>query len=356
MLKVRVLVVDDSLTVRNHLIEVLRSDPELDVIGEAGDGKRAIELCQTLRPDVITLDMMLPVMSGLAITEYVMAYCPTPILVVSSSTNRGELYKTYDALAAGAVDVFEKPTGHEADGVWERGLIATVKIVSRIRVITHLRAKLGPAARTGAGAASSVTLAHGARKRIIGIGGSTGAPAAMVEILRGLPKGFSTPILLVIHIGVAFSASFANWLDDQSTLPVRYATDGEPLPALGSAGVVMAPPGVHLVVQDSRLRLIGGPERNSCRPSVDVLFESLAQAHGPESVACLLTGMGKDGAAGLLALRRAGALTIAQDEASCVIFGMPREAIELRAVDRVLSLEQIPPALTAVACEAGARS
>ncbi len=178
----------------------------------------------------------------------------------------------------------------------------------------------------------------------------------MVEILRGLPKGFSTPILLVIHIGVAFSASFANWLDDQSTLPVRYATDGEPLPALGSAGVVMAPPGVHLVVQDSRLRLTAGPERNSCRPSIDVLFESLAQAHGPESVACLLTGMGKDGAAGLLALRRAGALTIAQDEASCVIFGMPREAIELRAVDRVLSLEQIPPALTAVACEAGARS
>src|ERR1700720_804064 len=128
MSKIRVLVVDDSVTARKHLMEVLRADPELEVAGEAEDGKRAIELCQTLRPDVITLDMMLPLMSGVAVTEYVMAYSPTPILIVSSSTNRGDLYKTYDALAAGAVDVFEKPTGTELDGVWERGLISAVKI------------------------------------------------------------------------------------------------------------------------------------------------------------------------------------------------------------------------------------
>src|SRR5437899_360930 len=144
MAKTRVLVVDDSLTARKHLVEILSADPELEVAGEAEDGKRAIELCRALRPDVVTLDMMLPVMSGLAVTEYVMAYCPTPILIVSSSTNRGELYKTYDALAAGAVDVFEKPSGRGPDGAWERGLVASVKIVSRIRVITHIRGRLEP--------------------------------------------------------------------------------------------------------------------------------------------------------------------------------------------------------------------
>src|SRR5271170_2978868 len=157
MTKTRVLVVDDSLTARKHLVDVLNADPELEVAGEAEDGKSAIELCRTLRPDVITLDMMLPIMSGVAVTEYVMAYCPTPILIVSSSTNRGELYKTYDALAAGAVDVFEKPSGTDPDGVWERGLVASVKSVSRIRVITHIRGRLGPLGQTPAPSASFAT-------------------------------------------------------------------------------------------------------------------------------------------------------------------------------------------------------
>ena len=349
MAKTRVLVVDDSLTARKHLIEILNSDPELEVAGEAEDGKRAIELCRALRPDVITLDMMLPVMSGVAVTEYVMAYCPTPILVVSASTNRGELYKTYDALAAGAVDVFEKPSGKDPDGVWERGLVASVKIVSRIRVITHIRGRLGQAPT----APPSFATSNGSvQKSIIAIGGSTGGPAAIVEILRGLPAGFPIPILLVIHIGEPFSAAFAEWLDSFSALRVRFANDGENLPAFGQAGMVMAAPGFHLVVQRGKLRLTRDPERNSCRPSVDVLFESLARELGGQTAACLLSGMGRDGAAGLLALRHSGALTIAQDEASSVVFGMPREAIQIGAAARVLALSQIAPALTAVAREA----
>jgi two-component system chemotaxis response regulator CheB len=352
MTKTRVLVVDDSLTARKHLVEVLSSDPELEVAGEAEDGKRAIELCRALRPDVITLDMMLPVMSGVAVTEYVMAYCPTPILVVSASTNRGELYKTYDALAAGAVDVFEKPSGKDPDGVWERGLVASVKIVSRIRVITHIRGRLGQSLATPA---SFATPNGSAQKSIIAIGGSTGGPAAIVEILRGLPAGFPIPILLVIHIGEPFSVAFAEWLDGLSPLRVRYANDGENLPAFGQAGMVMAPPGFHLVVQQGKLRLTRDPERNSCRPSVDVLFESLAQELGSQAAACLLTGMGRDGAAGLLALRHAGALTVAQDEATSVVFGMPREAIQMGAAGRVLALDQIAPTLIAVAREAELR-
>jgi len=352
MAKTRVLVVDDSLTARKHLVEVLSNDPELEVAGEAEDGKRAIELCRALRPDVITLDMMLPVMSGVAVTEYVMAYCPTPILVVSASTNRGELYKTYDALVAGAVDVFEKPSGKEPDGVWERGLVASVKIVSRIRVITHIRGRLG---QSPAASPNFATSNGSAQKSIVAIGGSTGGPAAIVEILRGLPAGFPIPILLVIHIGEPFSAAFAEWLDGMSPLRVRYASDGENLPVFGQAGMVMAPPGFHLVVQRGKLRLTRDPERNSCRPSVDVLFESLAKELGSQAAACLLTGMGRDGAAGLLALRHKGALTVAQDEATSVVFGMPKEAIQIGAAGRVLALDQIAPALIAIAREAELR-
>jgi two-component system chemotaxis response regulator CheB len=355
MQKTRVLVVDDSLTARKHLIEVLSADPELEVAGEAEDGKRAIELCRALRPDVITLDMMLPIMSGVAVTEYVMAYCPTPILVVSSSTNRGELYKTYDALAAGAVDVFEKPSGKDPEGVWERGFVASVKIAARIRVITHIRGRLGSLGQSPSAPPNFAGSNGWAHKSIIAIGGSTGGPAAIVEILRGLPAGFPIPILLVIHIGEPFSAAFAEWLDGLSPLRVRYASDGENLPVVGQAGMVRAPAGFHLAVQRGKLRLTRDPERNSCRPSVDVLFESLAKELGSQTAACLLTGMGRDGAMGLLALRHAGALTIAQDEGSSVVFGMPKEAIQMGAAARVLALDQIAPALTAVAREAELR-
>jgi two-component system chemotaxis response regulator CheB len=219
-------------------------------------------------------------------------------------------------------------------------------------VITHIRGRLGQSLATPA---SFATPNGSAQKSIIAIGGSTGGPAAIVEILRGLPAGFPIPILLVIHIGEPFSVAFAEWLDGLSPLRVRYANDGENLPAFGQAGMVMAPPGFHLVVQQGKLRLTRDPERNSCRPSVDVLFESLAQELGSQAAACLLTGMGRDGAAGLLALRHAGALTVAQDEATSVVFGMPREAIQMGAAGRVLALDQIAPTLIAVAREAELR-
>ena len=142
MPKIRVLVVEDSMTIRKRIVEVLAADAGLEVVGEGEDGRAAIELTASLRPDVITLDMMLPVMTGLAATEYIMAYTPTPILIVSASTNRGEVFRTYDALAAGAVDVLDKPLGDEIDDVWERKLVSAVKLVSRIKVVTHVRAKL----------------------------------------------------------------------------------------------------------------------------------------------------------------------------------------------------------------------
>jgi len=350
MTTIRVLVVEDSLTARKYLCEVLATDPQICVVGEAEDGKRAIELCSELRPDVVTMDMMLPFMTGLSATEYIMAHCPTPILIVSSSTNRGELFKTYDALAAGAVDVLDKPSGNETNAVWDRKLIATVKLVSRIRVITHPRARLAGYAQTRSAATHTpLVTANGARAcQVIGMGASTGGPGAIVEVLRALPVDFQIPILLVLHIGEPFGEAFAEWLDGQTHRRVVYAQEGMAVAAL-SGRVAMAPPNWHLAVRSGRLRLTQDAERHSCRPSVDVLFESLAQEYGAAATTCLLTGMGRDGASGTLSVRQAGGHTLAQDEASCVVYGMPREAVNLGAVEQVLPLQEIGTALKGLA-------
>jgi two-component system chemotaxis response regulator CheB len=346
MARIRVLVVEDSATVRERLCSVLAADPDVDLVGEAHDGRQAIELCRALRPDVVTMDMMLPAMSGLAATEYIMAHYPTPILVVSSSFNRGEIFKTYDALAAGAVDVLEKPNGEEAEGDWERRFLSTLKLVSRIRVITHPRARLKTyALSTPTPAAAQPETVHPIK--VAAIGASTGGPSAVVDVIGALPRDFSPPVLLVLHLNPKFGFAFADWLDEQSERRAAFARDGE-LVAEAAGRVIMAPPDHHMLVRDGRIRLHDGPQRFSCRPSVDVLFESVAHEYGPLATACLLTGMGRDGASGLLAIRAAGGMTIAQDEATSVVYGMPREAALLGAAVRVLPLREIGPALAAL--------
>jgi two-component system chemotaxis response regulator CheB len=359
MMKLRVLVVDDSLTVRRRLCEILTADPDLQVVGEAEDGKQAIELCRQLRPDVMTLDMVMPVMSGVAATEYIMAYTPTPILIVSASMNRGELFKTYDALAAGAIDVLEKPTAESLDAGWEQRFVAAVKLIAKIKVITHVRARLSGAERGMAavpGSAQSPTpkrqdLPQSRRYNVVAIGASTGGPAAIVNVLKALPPKLRVPVIFVLHIGEPFAASFVEWLEHQTPHRVAYARDREPIESLRGQ-VIMAPPGRHLTVGGGRLHLNTDPPRHSCRPSVDVLFESLAVESGTEAVACLLTGMGRDGAAGLLAIRRAGGFTVAQDESTSVIYGMPREAVLIGAAQSVLPLDQIGPQIVQLLGEA----
>lgn len=357
MAKVRVLVVEDSLTIRKRLVEVLEQTPNFEVVGEAEDGRQAIDRCLALRPDAVTMDMMLPVMTGLAATEYIMAHCPTPILVVSASFNRGEVFKTYDALAAGAVEVIEKPTGHEPPGVWEREFLSTLKIVSRVRVITHPRARLNGTSRDprsgDARQPSDPCPKPGTSNEprpisLVALGASTGGPNALVEVLRALPKELDAPVLVVLHIGASFAPAFGEWMGTQVPRAVAFARGGESVRSLNGR-VLFAPPDRHLIVRGGRLDLTDEPERHSCKPSVDVLFESIAREQGPETAACLLTGMGRDGALGLLALRRSGAATIAQDEATSVIYGMPREAAVLGAAERILPLGEIGAALGALA-------
>ncbi|GLY17634.1 chemotaxis-specific protein-glutamate methyltransferase CheB [Kineosporia rhizophila] len=344
---IRVLVVEDSRTVRARIVAALRSDPAFEVVGEAGDGETAIQECQRLRPDLVTMDMMLPGLSGLAATEQLMQHCPTPILVISSADNRAGFIDTIAALDAGAVDVLDKPLGRDTTGgndAWDREFLRTCRLVSRIRVIRRIGHHASvPAARTPEPLPPQADPSH--PYSLVAIGASTGGPTAVATVLRTLPATFALPILLVLHVHESFGNAFASWLAEATDRRVRLAVSGEPLTNVRPGEVVMAPPGRHLRVRSNTLLLTDEPERHSCRPSVDVLFESLAQSHGPRVAACLLTGMGKDGAAGMLEIDRTGGLTIAQDEATSVVFGMPGEAVRLGGAQHVLPIDRIGPAL-----------
>jgi two-component system chemotaxis response regulator CheB len=221
-------------------------------------------------------------------------------------------------------------------------------LVSRIRVITHPRGRLKAFGRPIPERPPAIDApACNRRCELVAIGASTGGPGALVEILRALPPAFRLPVLLVLHIAEPFGAAFADWLDAQTSRPVALANDGDPIAGLAGR-VVMAPAGQHLVTRNGRLRLTLDPERHSCRPSVDVLFESVAEDYGGSAAGCLLTGMGRDGALGLLKIRQAGGTTIAQDEATSVVYGMPREAVLLGAAIHLLRLDEIGPSLASL--------
>jgi two-component system, chemotaxis family, protein-glutamate methylesterase/glutaminase len=280
-----------------------------------------------------------------------MAEHPTPILVVSSADRR-ELFSTYNALAAGAVDVLEKPRGDATDADWGRRLCAAVRLVSRIRVITHPRARLDGRGRAGETLAQALPPAPAPALpqdtlHAVALGSSTGGPGALTDLMRALPAGFRPPILCVQHIAASepFAVAFSDWLAGQTGRDVSYARDRTPVASLVGR-VVLAPPDRHMLVREGMVRLSDAPPRHSCRPSVDVLFDSVAAEYGPSAAGCLLTGMGRDGAEGLLAMRARGAVTFAQDEASCVVYGMPREAALLGAAAYVLPPARIAARLT----------
>lgn len=341
---IRVLLVDDSLTVRQALRAVLERDPDVHVVGEANDGGAVLGLVTTLRPDVVVLDMVMPGTNGVVATEQIMAHCPTPILIVSSSVNRGEMFDTYAALAAGAVDVLDK--AHAGDEEWDRRFVAAVRMVSRIKVITHPRGRLGAIgrARSDTSQPSEIfaTAPDRRQPRLVALGASTGGPGALATVLRSISRDYPIPIAAIVHIDGRFATALAEWLAGQTKRDVRFARDGE---LVAGGAVSIAPPDCHLTIAGGRYRLVEAPPRNHCRPSIDVLFESAAVEYGARIAACLLTGMGRDGAAGMLAVRNHGGFTIAQDEATSVIYGMPREAMVRGAVERELPLDQIGPAI-----------
>lgn len=329
---VRVLVVEDSPTVNAALCEALDADPGFEVVGRAFDGEQAVALCARQRPDVISLDMAMPKRDGLFVTRRVMASDPVPILIVSSSMNRDEQMSTYDALAAGAVDILAKPDAGGFDE-WARVYRRRLALVSRIPVIRHLRGcrdLVGPAEDREAPALRL----EGGASALIALGGSTGSPQALGVILKGAGAALSVPVLLVLHTSAGFDEGLAKWLGAITPLRVTVARDGEPLGL--EPRVVVASATRHLVLDEGTLRLDDGPERNHCKPSVDVLFESLVP--GASAVtAVLLSGMGRDGAEGMARLRRAGATTVVQDEATCAVWGMPGAAVGLDAAAHVMS-------------------
>lgn len=346
MRPLRIVVVEDSLTVREMILDALRADPGFEIVGQAGDGASALSLIERMRPDVVSLDMVLPVFSGLEVTRRVMSSRATPILIVSASANRGESFDMLDALQAGAVDVFEK-SRIGTDSSWAETMKSTLRLVSRIKVVTRPNNRLpAPTGLTKVVESTPNPATPSGGVRLVVLGASTGGPAALARVLSELPKDFRLPVLAVLHLAPLFASALVDWLGRQSVLPVRLAVEGETLPLPGiRPPVILAPPDRHLCLAQGRLRLTSDPERHSCRPSVDVLFESVAIELGTRVVAGLLTGIGRDGAAGMLALRQAGAFTFAQDEASSVVYGMPREAVRLGAAQAVLPLAEIPSTL-----------
>jgi len=341
---IRILLADDSLLTRTVLRDIIGRDPQLQVVGEVTDGRQAVDATRSLRPDLVIMDVMMPVLDGLDATSEIMAETPTPILILSANVDPLASRSAFQAIRLGALDVLEKPKGlgTEAFEPIARTLLERIRVLSRVRVVHHYRRDRAPQPATRP---AHPVPRRQAERSVLAIGASTGGPKAVMHVLSQLPlRGAS--ILIVQHIAAGFAEGFAAWLDQDTPWTVRLARSGDTL----EPGVALvAPCRQHLVIDQGRVVLAETPPVNSCRPSVDELYRSLARdGRGGETAAVLLTGMGNDGANGMADLRSAGALCFAQDEDSCAVFGMPRMAIERDAVDMVLPLVDIPGMLAEI--------
>ena len=329
----RVLIVDDSAVIRQTLGGALARDPEIEVVGMAPDPYVARDMIVALRPDVISLDLEMPRMDGITFLRKLMHHYPLPVVVVSSLTPKGGDL-ALEAMAAGAMAVVCKPrTAFSVTGIIDE-LAATLKSVARANVREVLRTRETAAPRPQALARTT--------NRILAIGASTGGTTALEGLLRAMPPDLPGTVVSQ-HMPELFTSAFAQRLAKETGLDVREAQEGD---SVVPGKVLIAKGNRHLLLGRSGARyqvsVRDGPTVNRHRPSVDVMFKSVAKAAGSNAIGLILTGMGRDGAQGLLEMRQAGAVTIAQDEANCVVFGMPKAAIDIDAVDEVVSLTNIP--------------
>lgn len=348
--KIRVLVVDDSAFMRNVLNGIISGDPQMEVVGQAKDGRDAVSMADSLQPDVITMDINMPRMDGLEATELIMTHHPRPIVVVSSVSREGAA-STLRALELGAIDFVPKPTsGVDLDmQAISSELNRKLKMAAKVRVVrtatrskalranAYVPASLTPLAAEGA-VASSAT-----RFPIIVVAASTGGPATVMRLIPSFPRDFPAAILLVQHMPPSFTSQYSLQLAEVASLEVKDAVSND---ALRPGTLYVCPGSHHLRVSAlGRIALDGGPRISGYRPCADLAMESAAAYGGPLSIGVILTGMGNDGSRGARAIKAAGGTVFAQDEATAVIFGMPAEAIKAGAVNQILSLDQIYPAI-----------
>jgi len=339
--KTKVLIVDDSPTVLEHLTRIFNATERLKVIGTARNGREAVEFVHHIRPDIITMDVNMPVMNGLEATREIMSTDPIPIVILSASWEPGEVQKSFLAVEAGALASFAKPSGvASADSAESiRELVANIEALARIKLVR----RRGPSTFSSLNenrAASPVN--NGRRLRnpgIVVIGVSTGGPPVLQCILAGLEKDFRFSVLVVQHISKGFTQGLADWLGGTSALPVALGRQGD---LLNPGQVIIAPEDHHMEVgADEQVVLTVDEPEQGLRPAASRLFHSAAALYGNRTIAVLLTGMGNDGAREMLDIKNQGGVTIAQDEKSCVVYGMPKASIQLNAVKHVLSPEEI---------------
>jgi two-component system chemotaxis response regulator CheB len=346
----RVLVVEDSRSARHLIVSILKSDPDIRVVGEAENGTEGVRMAAELSPDVITMDIAMPEMNGLDATRRIMERNPIPIVMVTASYASTDAQMSFRALEAGAITVVDKPLGPASPDFEQtsRILLDTVKLMADVVVVTRRPRRDGPTIE-----ARPLPLRdRSERVALVAIGASTGGPAALAKLLRALPGDLPVPVVVAQHISPGFERSLADWLDGDCDLRVRLPSHGERL-VVGE--VLIAPEGRHLgVTRAGRVALSDDDPVGQHRPSVTYLFRSVAEAYGSAAIGVILTGMGADGAEGALALRRAGGLILAQDEPSSVVYGMAREAVALGAVDQLGAPEQLG-AIIADAVTPGAR-